>query len=196
MFSDNINNLGEEIKNHSKAAAHWESIAELRPLSDQERLKWIEDKKLWITKERIQANMWKQKARIKWTLERDENSKFFHSFVKRRGHKNYMRGISINGTWSENPQEIKEEIFRYFSNIFKSNTIVEECYLDFYIGRVTEEDNTHLEERFSEDEIWTALKSCCSSKAPEPNGFSMKFYKKFWWLIKEDVLKIEMPHSY
>ncbi|XP_071739167.1 uncharacterized protein [Rutidosis leptorrhynchoides] len=159
-------------------------------LTDQERASWLEEKRKWLTKEKIQTNMMKQKSRVKWTLEGDENSKYFHNYVKRRVNKNSIRGLSIDGIWSDNLTLIKEVVFFHFSNIFKNNQSNDHFSFDFDFGRVTEEDNDLLEARFKEEEIWDAIQSCGSSKAPGPDGFNMKFLKKYWWLIKKDILKV------
>ncbi|XP_071694652.1 uncharacterized protein [Rutidosis leptorrhynchoides] len=45
-----------------------------------------------------------------------------------------------------------------------------------------------LEDKFCESEIWEAVKGCSSSKAPRPDDFNMGFYKKFWYVIKDDLI--------
>lgn len=49
-----------------------------------------------------------------------------------------------------------------------------------------------LEVEFTEDEIFTALKSCNGDKAPGPDGFNFKFLLSFWTLIKDDVVNLFM----
>ncbi|XP_071697587.1 uncharacterized protein [Rutidosis leptorrhynchoides] len=170
-----LNILEEQILKHSKAATDWESIAESRTLYDDERLLWLREKKQWIAKEKIQTNMWKQKARVKWTLEGVENSKFFFTIsLKEEGTKIPSGAFPLMELGLRNHK----------LSVFKV------CYLDFDIGRVTIEDYLVLEGKFSEDEIWEAIKSCGSSKAQGPDGFNMKFYKKLWWLIKGDIVKM------
>ncbi|KAE8685834.1 bromodomain and WD repeat-containing protein 3-like isoform X4 [Hibiscus syriacus] len=46
-----------------------------------------------------------------------------------------------------------------------------------------------LEEHFLEQEIWQAIVSSDSSKAPGPDGFTMGFFKNCWPILKEHVLK-------
>ncbi|GJZ57719.1 transposon TX1 [Tanacetum coccineum] len=75
--------------------------AESRPLDDEERLKWLEARRLWMDKEMEKTFVLRQKARVRWDIDRDENSKFFHSFVKRRNKKNNIKGIMVDGLWKE-----------------------------------------------------------------------------------------------
>lgn len=46
-----------------------------------------------------------------------------------------------------------------------------------------------LELPFEEEEVWEAVKRCGCSKAPGPDGFNFKFIKKFWGVIKEELMK-------
>ncbi|GKA62191.1 putative reverse transcriptase domain-containing protein [Tanacetum coccineum] len=63
----------ECIKNLKKEAVKWELEAEKRGLSDTERGIWMETRKRWMEKEKEYGNMLRQKARIKWDVEGDEN---------------------------------------------------------------------------------------------------------------------------
>ncbi|XP_071687297.1 uncharacterized protein [Rutidosis leptorrhynchoides] len=184
-----FNNLEEQIMNHSKAANRWEIKAESRLLSDIERDEWMNERKQWFEKEKIHINMMKQKARVRWNLEGDENSRYFHNFVKRRFSKNSIHGIQVNGVWNCNPQSIKDEVYSFFANNFR-RTDFEYGSFDFQCTRILDEDNRLLEAKFSEVEIWKAIQNCCSSKAPGPDGFNMKFFKKFWWLLNDDIIRI------
>ncbi|XP_071712558.1 uncharacterized protein [Rutidosis leptorrhynchoides] len=53
---------------------------------------------------------------------------------------------------------------------------------------LTVNEAADLEARFTETEIWEAVKGCCSSKAPGPDGFNLKFYKLYWDVIKSVLL--------
>ncbi|XP_071700480.1 uncharacterized protein [Rutidosis leptorrhynchoides] len=79
--------LDREIINLKAKVDEWERKAETRALNEYERAIWLETRKCWIDKETVKANMLKQKARIRWIIEGDENSKYFHSAIKRKHSK-------------------------------------------------------------------------------------------------------------
>lgn len=47
-----------------------------------------------------------------------------------------------------------------------------------------------LEASFSLDEVKNAVWSCGNDKAPGLDGFTFKFLKEFWNLLKDDILDI------
>lgn len=47
-----------------------------------------------------------------------------------------------------------------------------------------------LEEEFSVAEIWEIVKSCDGNRAPGPDGFNMTFFKQFWKMVKDDVVRV------
>ncbi|XP_071740186.1 uncharacterized protein [Rutidosis leptorrhynchoides] len=62
--------------------------------------------------------MLKQKARIRWKLEGDENSKYFHASIRRKYNKSNIRGVNVNGMWNEDPEVVNLEVFQHFKSIF------------------------------------------------------------------------------
>ncbi|XP_021975185.1 uncharacterized protein LOC110870307 [Helianthus annuus] len=56
--------------------------------------------------------------------------------------------------------------------------------------KLSEEDATFLSKEFSKEEIKQACFDCGSERAPGPDGFNMKFFKRFWDRFKEDFVNI------
>ncbi|XP_071727288.1 uncharacterized protein [Rutidosis leptorrhynchoides] len=106
-----------DLEQLTKAIIDWELKAESNDLTEEQMLKWVADKEQLILKEKNQLEMLKQKARFKWALEGDENSKFFHSFIQRRQQKNNIHGVYVNGLWSTNPSDIKSEAHNFFKKL-------------------------------------------------------------------------------
>ncbi|GJW72022.1 RNA-directed DNA polymerase, eukaryota [Tanacetum coccineum] len=62
----------------------------------------------------IQASEIAQKAKIKWPTEGDENVKFFHGILNKKRNQSNIRGIMVNGTWVDDPVQVKREFFEHF----------------------------------------------------------------------------------
>ncbi|XP_071687551.1 uncharacterized protein [Rutidosis leptorrhynchoides] len=79
-----FNSLNVEIDTLHKEISSWENLIGTRDLSDAEIASWLESRKKWSLKDKEKAAILKKKARIKWVIDGDENSKYFHSCIKRR----------------------------------------------------------------------------------------------------------------
>ncbi|GKC39100.1 hypothetical protein Tco_1051484, partial [Tanacetum coccineum] len=65
---------------------------------------------------KAQASEVAQKAKIKWYVEGDENTKFFHGMLNKKRSQLNIRGIMINGTWTDNPPDQNAHIDMPFPN--------------------------------------------------------------------------------
>ncbi|GJR88484.1 RNA-directed DNA polymerase, eukaryota, reverse transcriptase zinc-binding domain protein [Tanacetum coccineum] len=103
-----------------------------------------------------------QKAKIKWSIEGDENSSFFHGMLNKKRNQMNIRGIMVDGVWKEQPTDVKREFLHHFQNRFdkpvERRAIIEMCYL-----------------------------RSLSNKSPSPDGFTFGFYRQFWPIIEKDV---------
>ncbi|GKB50694.1 RNA-directed DNA polymerase, eukaryota [Tanacetum coccineum] len=149
----------------------------------------MEARKAWIEKENKLNSILIQKPRIKWDFEGDENSRFFHNMVKRRCDRNSIRGLMIDSMWCEDPQRIKGEIFRFYKGIFSASDRRRPRFVNNRVPKLSIEDALCLEVSFSKSKVWNTVCGCRSDKAPGPDGFNFKYIKRFWDVIKVDVLR-------
>ncbi|KAE8660741.1 hypothetical protein F3Y22_tig00116951pilonHSYRG00750 [Hibiscus syriacus] len=138
---------------------------------------------------RIEESIWFQKSRAKWIKDGDRNTRFFHLTALNRSRRNEITSLKINGSEVVDPQSIKLHIAAFFRESYSSMSTlgVEDLSLEF--AMLSEFQSLKLEEQFTEQEIWQAIASSDSSKAPGPDGFTMGFFKKCWSGLKEHVLK-------
>ncbi|GJX79556.1 RNA-directed DNA polymerase, eukaryota [Tanacetum coccineum] len=59
-----------------------------------------------------------QKAKIKWAIEGDENSRFFHGILNKKRNSLSIRGIMADGIWVDDPSLVKHEFLTHFSSRF------------------------------------------------------------------------------
>ncbi|GJZ77185.1 RNA-directed DNA polymerase, eukaryota [Tanacetum coccineum] len=115
-----------------------------------------------------------QKAKIKWAIEGDENSKFFHGIVNKNRRQQAIKGILVDGEWIDNPEGVKKAFFNHFSNRFASPDSIR-VPLDGNFPRCLEADfSNQLEEEVSNVEIKNAVWDCGSDKSPGPDVLDAK----------------------
>jgi hypothetical protein len=97
---------------------------------------------------------------------------------------------SDNGT-VEGQANLKSYITQFYKGLFgelEQSPFTLESDRTNDITQVTEEENTILTAPFSEEEVKAAIFQIEHNKAPGPDGFPVKFYQKFWDIIKGDLL--------
>ncbi|GJU22530.1 RNA-directed DNA polymerase, eukaryota [Tanacetum coccineum] len=65
---------------------------------------------------RLEASDLAQKARIKWVMEGDENTSFFHATLKKNHRQLAIKGILNDGEWIEYPDSVKVVFREHFRN--------------------------------------------------------------------------------
>ncbi|GJT83322.1 RNA-directed DNA polymerase, eukaryota [Tanacetum coccineum] len=111
-----------------------------------------------------------QKAKIKWAIEGDENSKFIHGYINNKISRSRINVLT-------NRLQFTSNLFKTFSN----------------------HDITFLGALFSISKIKEAVWNCGGSKALGPDSFTFNFIKHYWDILGKDfidmVKKFEM-HGY
>nr|GEY81496.1 RNA-directed DNA polymerase, eukaryota, reverse transcriptase zinc-binding domain protein [Tanacetum cinerariifolium]GEY81503.1 RNA-directed DNA polymerase, eukaryota, reverse transcriptase zinc-binding domain protein [Tanacetum cinerariifolium] len=128
-----------------------------------------------------------QKAKIKWSVEGDENSKFFHGMLNKKRSQMNIRGVMSDGVWIDKPDLVKSEFLHHFSNRFvePSNRNI---HLDMsFPFSFSVEQQEELESMVTREELKRAVWDCGVNKSPGPDGFTFGFYRHFWSLIENDV---------
>ncbi|GJR01442.1 RNA-directed DNA polymerase, eukaryota [Tanacetum coccineum] len=128
-----------------------------------------------------------QKAKIKWAVEGDENSGFFHGIINKRRNIQNIRGVMVDGNWIENPNDVKKEFFDHFANRFgKPDKPTASISLDFP-NQISHEQSDHMEREVSNEKNKKSVWECGTDKAPGPDGFTFGFFRHFWHLVDRDV---------
>ena len=82
-----------------------------------------------LTRKQLQEALWvaaqahesllRQKARSRWIKEGDCNSLYFHLLMNANRGNNSLKGVMIDGTWTDEPHRVKEEVRSFFSQRFQ-----------------------------------------------------------------------------
>ncbi|GJU33567.1 RNA-directed DNA polymerase, eukaryota [Tanacetum coccineum] len=137
----------------------------------------------------VNASELSQKAKIRWSIEGDENSKFFHGIINKKRAQLAIRGILADGNWISEPSLVKNEFFHHFSKQFSSPPSSYIC-LDYeFPVRLTSDQVEDLESEISNEEVKAAVWDCGVNKSPGPDGYTFEFFRKYWTFIGNDIIQ-------
>nr|GEW24395.1 RNA-directed DNA polymerase, eukaryota [Tanacetum cinerariifolium] len=111
----------------------------------------------------IEAKDFIQKSKVKWAIEGDENSKFFHGIINKKRSQ-----LAIHGFRFKEPLSPRLRLNFPFSK------------------RLSQVQAFDMEMCISRDEIRLAVWSCRANKSPDPDGFTFEFFKKYWNFVGSD----------
>lgn len=115
---------------------------------------------------------WKQRSRLQWLKEGDENTSFFHVVANSRKYRNFIPNITFDGDVLTNPKEIGKAFVARFHQQFGSKRS-SRLLIDFrkLLANRNYVDLLQLEIPFSID--------LGKDKAPGPDGFPLQFSRQF-----------------
>ncbi|KAK3200499.1 hypothetical protein Dsin_023914 [Dipteronia sinensis] len=137
---------------------------------------------------RIEERDWRQKSRVKWLLEGDKNTRYFHNVANARRRGNFVGDLVYNGAILSAPELVRNGALEYFQDKFKKVPWRRPKLVNLDLKVILVEDRKLLEVDFEEEEVWNALCSCNGNKAPGPDGFNINFIKANWDVIKEEFM--------
>ncbi|KAL4302917.1 hypothetical protein GQ457_10G009840 [Hibiscus cannabinus] len=116
-----------------------------------------------------------------WSVYRKEES-------ANRRRKNAIISLKCEGVRISESSLVKKHVKDHFCSVYneQNNLEVADMKLDF--KKLNSVQVGLIEFCFSEEEVWLALSSADSNRAPGPDGFNMGFFKKFWPVLKDDIM--------
>ncbi|XP_021993671.1 uncharacterized protein LOC110890376 [Helianthus annuus] len=167
--------LKKKSEDLSAALSDLEEIEEtlaVRILTEEDEWILIESKKILKEEEERKSSDLRQRSRIKWAKDDDENSKFFHASVNCRKSSNPIHGLDVNGAWVSKPSLIKKEVFKFFRAKFVEEWVSRPRLVCSDIRRIMGEESLFLDAQFCIEEIKSAVFGFSDDRAPGPDGFS------------------------
>ncbi|GJU82241.1 RNA-directed DNA polymerase, eukaryota [Tanacetum coccineum] len=111
-----------------------------------------------------------QKAKIRWAIEGDENSKFFHGIINKKRSQLAIHGVLADGDWIVEPSLVKNEFLKHFATRFAAPSSSSITFDYQFPNRLTPDQIEDLERNVSYEEIKRAVWDCGISKSPGPDG--------------------------
>ncbi|KAF8733041.1 hypothetical protein HU200_015400 [Digitaria exilis] len=128
------------------------------------------------------------RSRLVFLKDGDANTRLFHLQSSHRVRKKHIPLLEWNGTVALSQEDKAAILFDYFSAAIGS---VADCpiHMDLAAVGIEQLDLTHLELPFTEEEVWSTIKSMPREKSPGPDGFTVEFYGAAWRIIKHDIMR-------
>nr|KAJ0187106.1 hypothetical protein LSAT_V11C900454800 [Lactuca sativa] len=130
----------------------------------------------------------KQRAKVQWLKEGDSNSNYFHKVVKGKINRNRIENIlDSNGNWKEGEEasRVIVDYFREFLGVDHEVTSLV-CPNNLFTNRLDNNQALEMVNEVTNEEIKRALFDIDDDKAPGPDGYSSKFFKKAWRIVGDD----------
>ncbi|GJV46621.1 RNA-directed DNA polymerase, eukaryota, reverse transcriptase zinc-binding domain protein [Tanacetum coccineum] len=126
--------------------------------------------------EKFQSLEVAQKAKIKWAIEGDENSKYYHGILNKKRSRLAIRGILVDGNWIDSPGLVKSEFLSHFKNRFDQPQETR-LHLDMnFPNNLNSDQQADLECEVTKKEIKRAVWDRGIDKPPGPDGWKFFFY--------------------
>lgn len=135
-----------------------------------------------------EETIWFQKSREKWIKLGSRNTSFFHTQTVVRRKRNKIHGLHLpSGEWCTDDETLKLEAVRFYQQLFCATDHCDVLQVSSHLCRLTTEDREALTGPVTTGEVYRALMSMKSYKAPGPDGFQPIFFKMFWEDVGDEV---------
>ncbi|GJZ71170.1 retrotransposon protein, putative, ty1-copia subclass, partial [Tanacetum coccineum] len=134
----------------------------------------------------LEAKDLAQKAKVKWAIEGDENSKFFHGLINKKRSQLSIRGIFVDGDWITDPLLVKDAFKEHFASRFMQPDSFRLKLKSSFPKRLSPNQVSDLDSCVTRSEIRNAVWECGENKSPGPDGFSFEFFRRYWNFIGPD----------
>ena len=157
-------------------------------LSAEERLQRDDLKVEWDKLAHLDEVSWRQKSRVLWLKEGDNNTKFFHKMANSHRRRNQILNIEVDGIRYDEESDIREQIVQFYSSLYQENEVWRPDVDGLSFATIEEVDCRMLERRFEKEEVLGVIKEMQGDKAPGPDGFTMGFFQHCWQVLQDDIM--------
>jgi hypothetical protein len=125
----------------------------------------------------LEETTWRQKSRVLWLKEGDNDTKFFHKIVNSNRSQNYMEKMEVEGTTYYTNSDIRDNVVNFYESLY-----TEEDWRPFVnelpFSTLEDSDWIFLDSCFEKEEILQVVKDLQGDKSLGSDGFNMTFFQK------------------
>jgi hypothetical protein len=129
------------------------------------------------------------RSRLNWLKEGNANTLYFHHHVRYRKRKNFIAKVKVGDQIIMQQEEKQVAAWQFYNNLL-GTAGQRDLTLNLDAFHRTSVDLSDLDQFLSEEEIWSTIKSLPPDKAPGPDGFTGRFYRAAWQIIKVDFMAV------
>lgn len=125
---------------------------------------------------------WREKSRVKWQLEGDRNTDFFHRVTKIKHKLKPIYMLKHEDKVLTDPKEIAQCTVTYFKTCFSTKSVIlqDTSMVDETIPSLVDDNmNVILTRLPSLDEISAAVFALNKDSVPNPDDFGAVFYQSY-----------------
>ncbi|KAE8669138.1 hypothetical protein F3Y22_tig00112254pilonHSYRG00076 [Hibiscus syriacus] len=135
---------------------------------------------------RARGEFWSQKACLKWVLQGDRNTRYFHASVMARRRQNKIATLKNEYVkWCSDKEKLRAMAVRFYRGLFQSERRNEIDYPKGLFPRAPQIDNLIIPS--TNDEIRSVFLEMDPLKSPGVDGIHASFYQKNWHIIGDTV---------
>lgn len=133
--------------------------------------------------------MEKQRSRVQWLQEGDQNTEFFQAKARARAQTNRIRALKrADGSVVTNQKSMEAMAIAFYRELFSAQEQLQPQLICRHVPRkVTDQMNDLLDRSFTVDEVEKALFCMKPNKSPGVDDFTAGFFQKHWELLKDSV---------
>ncbi|XP_011101844.1 uncharacterized protein LOC105179888 [Sesamum indicum] len=142
----------------------------------------------------LERIMLQQRAKMEWMKGGDQCSRvFFCKIAQRRTTRRILQINDAQGITITEPNAVIHEFISYYQSLLggdRRQRVMDLRFLRPWTRHIiTTEEEGHLLEPFSAEDIKKAVFDIGEDKAPGPDGYSSGFYKNAWPMVGQEVTK-------
>jgi hypothetical protein len=168
----------------------FDNISEVVGLSENDRMEKLD---LELTLKKLvdeKGIKLKQRARDKFILDGDENSRYFHLLAKCKRRKLKIMTLTHEDKVAQEEDEINHLATSFYQNLFGHSQESSMSLSHLNMKMLDDTDKDYLTRPFDMEEIREVVFSMKHNRAPGPDSIPVEFFQEFWDTIKNDLFNL------